>query len=81
MNGGDIFPISAKRIEAPTAVSVGPHELHWPPRSKIEQEVNLQSFEVVSKGGHFLAMERPALLAEAMRKHFGQKEIVQLLSG
>lgn len=95
MNGGDIYSIAEQYIEQPTAVvsshavsdhhmlndwqSVGPHELHWPPQNKMQKDVNLSSFEVLSKGGHFLAMEQPHLLADAIRRHFGQPEIIKLL--
>lgn len=45
----------------------------------MKKAVNLKAFEVLEKGGHFLAMERPALLADAIQKHFGSNEVKKLL--
>jgi microsomal epoxide hydrolase len=46
-----------------TAVAIFPAEIsEWPPRSYIERIFNIKQFSIMTKGGHFAAMEQPDLL-------------------
>jgi pimeloyl-ACP methyl ester carboxylesterase len=58
------------RIETPTAVAVFPAELVRPPRRWAERIYNVQRWTVMPAGGHFAAMEQPALLADDIRAFF-----------
>ncbi|HZO82610.1 MAG TPA: epoxide hydrolase [Candidatus Binataceae bacterium] len=58
------------RIETPTGVAVFPGELMRPPRSWAERAYNVVHWTVMPSGGHFAAMEEPALLAEDVRAFF-----------
>jgi microsomal epoxide hydrolase len=53
--------------DVPTAVAVLPHDLARPPRSGMEQAVDLVSWTEFDRGGHFPAMEIPELLVEELR--------------
>lgn len=58
------------------------HEIGWAPEKRFKaQHSNVRFWEVAEEGGHFLAMEKPALLAAAMRKHFDQDDVKALLGG
>lgn len=59
-----------QRIETPTAIAVFPGELVRPPRSWAERIYNLKRWTVMPGGGHFAAMEEPALLADDIRAFF-----------
>jgi pimeloyl-ACP methyl ester carboxylesterase len=59
-----------ERVEAPTAVAVFPREIATPPRSWAERAYNLKRWTVMSRGGHFGAMEEPVALAEDIRAFF-----------
>jgi len=58
------------RIETPTAVANFPAELMRPPRSWAERAYNVVRWTVMPSGGHFAAMEEPALLADDIRAFF-----------
>jgi microsomal epoxide hydrolase len=58
------------RIEAPTAVALFPAELARPPRHWAERAYNIQRWSEMPKGGHFAAMEEPALLAADIREFY-----------
>jgi pimeloyl-ACP methyl ester carboxylesterase len=58
------------RIEAPTGVAIFPAELVRPPRHWAERVYNVARWTVMPRGGHFAAMEEPALLAADIREHF-----------
>jgi pimeloyl-ACP methyl ester carboxylesterase len=58
------------RIEAPTAIAMFPGELVRPPRHWAERVYNVKRWTVMPRGGHFAAMEEPALLAEDVRAFF-----------
>ena len=62
--------LEGKRIQVPTAYALFPAEILRPPRELVEQAFNLQRFSVMPAGGHFAAMEEPALLAEDLREAF-----------
>lgn len=59
-----------ERIAVPTGYAAFPHELTRPPRSWVERAVNLQRYTPMPRGGHFAAMEEPALLVEDIRAFF-----------
>jgi pimeloyl-ACP methyl ester carboxylesterase len=41
--------------------------LQWPPRSYVERIYNVQHWTEMPRGGHFAALEEPALLVEDIR--------------
>jgi microsomal epoxide hydrolase len=52
----------------PTAVALFPAEmLAWPPRSYVERVYNITQWSEMPRGGHFAALEQPALLIEDLR--------------
>jgi pimeloyl-ACP methyl ester carboxylesterase len=59
-----------ERIAAPTGYAAFPGELSRPPRSWVERAVNLQRYTVMTRGGHFGAMEEPELFVEEVRAFF-----------
>ena len=66
--GGRILSPDGKRVEVPTAVALFPAEmLAWPPRSYVERVYNIVHWSEMSAGGHFAALEQPALLIEDLR--------------
>jgi pimeloyl-ACP methyl ester carboxylesterase len=59
------------RIEVPTGYAAFPREIIRPPRSLAERTyTNLQRWTVMSRGGHFAAMEEPDALADDVRAFF-----------
>lgn len=58
------------RIETPTAVASFPAEMVRPPRHWAERIYNIKRWTVMPAGGHFAAMEQPALLAGDLRAFF-----------
>jgi len=57
-------------VEVPTGVARYPKEvLRWP-RSWVERQYNVTRWAVMPRGGHFAAMEQPALFAEDLREFF-----------
>ncbi|PPR26398.1 MAG: hypothetical protein CFH34_00977 [Alphaproteobacteria bacterium MarineAlpha9_Bin4] len=70
--GGRIMNIEGK-ITTPTACALFPKEfLSWPPKSYVERLYNIYQWNEMSSGGHFAAMEEPALLVNDIRD-FGKK--------
>lgn len=65
-------PAPVGRIEVPTGAAIFPRELTIPPRRWAEDAYNLVHWTEMPKGGHFAAMEQPALLVEDLRKFFGR---------
>ena len=61
---------SGERVLPPMAVAAFPRELPTPPRSWVERVFNLQRWTPMPRGGHFAAMEQPALLVEDIRAFF-----------
>jgi len=56
------------RVEVPTAAALFPAELlSWPPRSYAERIYNIARWIKMPRGGHFAALEQPALLIEDIR--------------
>ena len=60
----------AKRVEVPTAVALFPRELALPPRKWVERQYNVVHWREMERGGHFAALEMPALLVEDIRQAF-----------
>ena len=59
------------RIEVPTGYAAFPREIIRTPRSLAERTyTNLQRWKVMSRGGHFAAMEEPDALADDVRAFF-----------
>ena len=58
------------RIEVPTAVADFPAETVRVPRSAAERKYDLRQWTEMPAGGHFAAMEQPALLVEDVRRFF-----------
>jgi pimeloyl-ACP methyl ester carboxylesterase len=67
-NGGNSLP-DGVRVERPTAFANFPGEtlLPAPPRSWAERAYNVSRWTDMPKGGHFAAMEQPALFVEELR--------------
>ena len=61
---------TANRVEVPVAVAVFPKEIPMPPRALAERGFNIQRWTLMPRGGHFAAMEQPALLAQDIREFF-----------
>jgi pimeloyl-ACP methyl ester carboxylesterase len=57
-------------VEVPTGVAVFPHDLVLPPRSWVERSYRVTSYTTMPRGGHFAALEEPALLAEDLTEFF-----------
>lgn len=55
------------RVEKPTAIANFPGELGQFPRSTVEKSYNVVRWTEQPKGGHFAAMEQPALFVDDVR--------------
>ncbi len=66
----DKFPPSGFRVEVPTGCAIFPKEIIKPPRVWAERAFNVQRWTRLAHGGHFAAMEEPALLVEEIRAFF-----------
>ncbi len=66
--GGRLLSPDGHRVEVPTAAALFPAELlSWPPRSYAERIYNIARWTEMPCGGHFAALEQPALLIEEIR--------------
>jgi len=66
--GGRLLSPTGKRVEVPTAAALFPAELlSWPPRSYAERIYNIERWTEMPRGGHFAALEQPALLIEDLQ--------------
>ena len=66
--GGRLLTPAGKRVEVPTAAALFPAEmLAWPPRSYVERLYNVSRWTEMPRGGHFAALEQPALLVDDIR--------------
>lgn len=62
---------AGRRVETPTAVAAFPADLlPPPPPAWIERAYNLRRHTAMPSGGHFAALEEPALLVEDIRAFF-----------
>lgn len=64
------FPPTDFRVDVPTGCAVFPHELIRPPRAWVDKLYNVARWTAMPAGGHFAAMEEPALLVEDIRAFF-----------
>jgi microsomal epoxide hydrolase len=64
------FPPTDFRVEVPTGCAIFPRELLRPPRSWVERLYNVARWSPMPAGGHFAAMEEPALLVADIRAFF-----------
>ena len=64
------FPPTDFRVDVPTGCAIFPRELIRPPRAWVEKLYNVQRWTPMPRGGHFAAMEEPALLVEDIREFF-----------
>jgi microsomal epoxide hydrolase len=69
---GQIAPALAEGqfIEVPAGVAIFPKEMVLPPRELGERFLRLQRWTEMPRGGHFAALEEPALLAEELRAFY-----------
>jgi pimeloyl-ACP methyl ester carboxylesterase len=65
------FDKTGDRTTTPAAFTIFSKDIS-PPRALAERFFNVQKWSVKSKGGHFAAMEQPALLASEMREFFSE---------
>jgi pimeloyl-ACP methyl ester carboxylesterase len=56
--------------KVPAGFAIFPRDLLEPPREWAERFFNVQRWTKMPRGGHFAAMEEPALLAEDLRAFF-----------
>jgi pimeloyl-ACP methyl ester carboxylesterase len=63
-------PAPPRRVEVPTACADFPGEVIWSPRRWLEPRFNITRWTVMPRGGHFAAMEQPALLVDDVRAFF-----------
>src|SRR5262249_31503760 len=59
-----------ERIAVPCGIARLPKEVPMPPREWVERCYNVQHWAELPRGGHFAAMEEPALLAQDIRAFF-----------
>lgn len=59
-----------KRVTVPTGAAIFPHEIIRPPRKWAEESYNITRWTEMSSGGHFAALEEPALLVEDIRAFY-----------
>ncbi|SMG56218.1 epoxide hydrolase family protein [Paraburkholderia susongensis] len=59
-----------QRLTPPVGFAVFPKEINHPPRSWLERTCNVVQWSEMPSGGHFAAMEKPALLAAEIRRFF-----------
>jgi microsomal epoxide hydrolase len=55
------------RIEVPTGIALFPADILLPPKEWAMQHLNITRWTLMSRGGHFAALEEPELLAEDIR--------------
>lgn len=64
-------PDPGTRVETPTGFARFPADLSPPPpRAWVERAYNLKRYTEMPRGGHFAALEEPALLVEDIREFF-----------
>ncbi len=59
-----------KAGRVPVGVALFPKEINIPPRKWAEERYNLVHWTAMPRGGHFAALEEPALLVEDIRKFY-----------
>jgi|CXWL01.1.fsa_nt_gi microsomal epoxide hydrolase len=63
-------PADTRRIEVPTACAIFPKEVSYAPRAWQAARMNLVRWTEMPRGGHFAALEQPALLVDDVRAFF-----------
>jgi pimeloyl-ACP methyl ester carboxylesterase len=58
------------RVRVPTAVAIFPGDIDKPPREWGERVYDVRRWTEMPRGGHFAALEEPALLATDIREFF-----------
>ena len=61
---------AGQRVRPPLGFARFPVEIPAPPRALLERVFDLRQWAEMPRGGHFAAMEQPALLAEEIRRFF-----------
>ncbi len=61
---------AGQRVLPPVGFASFPKEINHPPRSWLERTFNVVQWTDMPRGGHFAAMEQPALLAGEIRRFF-----------
>lgn len=69
-SGAPLHLAAGEKIRPPTAFASFPKDVWLPPRQWIERGYNLTHFTEMPRGGHFAALEEPALLAADIRSFF-----------
>jgi microsomal epoxide hydrolase len=59
-----------ERVTVPTGAAIFPREIIRPPRKWAEERYNITRWTEMSSGGHFAALEEPALLVEDIRAFY-----------
>ena len=59
-----------RKVEVPTGVARFPKEIMRFPRKWVEQRYNVTHWSEMPRGGHFAAMEQPALFVDDVRRFF-----------
>ena len=68
--GGHGLVEPVERVEVPTALAIFPADISRPPRSWAERNYHVTRYTAMPRGGHFAALEEPALLAEDVTAFF-----------
>ncbi|MCD9624517.1 epoxide hydrolase family protein [Rhabdothermincola salaria] len=61
-----------RRIEVPTAVAQFPGEISYPPRAWVDAAYEVVRWSHPARGGHFAAMEAPAVFVDDVRAFFAE---------
>jgi pimeloyl-ACP methyl ester carboxylesterase len=64
------FPPTDFRVDVPTGCAIFPREIIRPPRRWVDRLYNVARWTAMPRGGHFAAMEEPALLVDDVRAFF-----------
>jgi len=67
---GGLWAEPAEYVAVPTGVARFPREVLRYPRSWVERQYNVTRWTDMPRGGHFAAMEQPALLVDDVRSFF-----------
>jgi pimeloyl-ACP methyl ester carboxylesterase len=67
---GRAFDRPRRTDRVPVGVALFPKEINVPPRKWVERNHRLVHWTEMPRGGHFAALEEPALLVEDVRKFF-----------
>jgi pimeloyl-ACP methyl ester carboxylesterase len=70
MRGKPLRFAEGERLRPPVGFARFPKEISRPPRSWLERVFDVVQFTDMPRGGHFAAMEQPALLADEIRRFF-----------